>query len=120
MPDGVDGDLLERFVGGDQDAFETLFRRFELDVHRWIARIVRDASVADDVLVEGFWRAYRARARFDVSRSFGAWVRRIATNAALDAIRARRRDAWTRVDESQPAAAGPDREVRLNAEVGIA
>ena len=84
MPDDVDRALLDRFVQGDQDAFEWLFRQFEGEVHRWIVRIVRDTSAADDVLVETFWRAYRGRARYDASRAFGAWIRRIATNAALD------------------------------------
>jgi RNA polymerase sigma-70 factor (ECF subfamily) len=87
MPDELDGELLRRFVQGDQDAFESLFRQFEIEVFHWILRIVRDASIAEDVLVEAFWRAYRARARFDPSRSFGAWMRRIATNAARDHLR---------------------------------
>jgi len=93
MPDEVDSDLLERFVRGEQDAFESLFRQFEHEVFRWIVRIVRDPSAAEDVLVEAFWRAYRGRARFDSSRSFGAWMRRIATNAALDQLKVARRDA---------------------------
>ena len=110
MPDEVDGDLLERFARGDQDAFEALFRQFELEVHRWILRIVRDAAAADDVLVEAFWRAYRARARFDTSRSFGAWMRKIASNAALDYLRtARRRAGWTIADDTLPAPPGSDR-----------
>ena len=110
MPDDVDGDVLERFVHGDQHAFESLFRQFESDVYRWILRIVRDGSAADDVLVEAFWRAYRARARFDPSRSFGAWMRRIATNAALDHVRAaRRRTGWRTTDDTIPAPPGPDR-----------
>jgi DNA-directed RNA polymerase specialized sigma24 family protein len=46
---------------------------------------IQDA--AEDVLVEAFWRAYRGRARFDPARSFGAWMRRIATNAALDHLK---------------------------------
>lgn len=109
MPDEVDADVLERFVHGDRDAFESLFRMFEADVHRWILRIVRDGSAADDVLVEAFWRAYRARARFDPSRSFGAWMRRIATNAALDHVRAaRRRIGWRTTDDTMPAPTGPD------------
>ncbi len=87
MPNDVDSELLERFVHGDRDAFEWLFRSFEREVHRWILRIVRDPSAADDVLVEAFWRAYRGRARFDPERSFGAWMRRIATNAALDQLK---------------------------------
>ncbi len=87
MPDELEGELLRRFVQGDQDAFESLFRQFEIEVFHWILRIVRDASIAEDILVEAFWRAYRARARFDSSRSFGAWMRRIATNAARDHLR---------------------------------
>lgn len=88
MSDRVDIELLRQFVSGEERAFELLFARFAPCVRAWSLRIVRDASAADDVTVEAFWRAYRARARFDPSRSFGAWLRRIATNAALDHLRA--------------------------------
>ena len=112
MPDNLEDDLLERFVQGEQDAFERLFRQFEIDVYRWILRIVRDASAAEDVLVEAFWRAYRGRARFDASRSFGAWMRQIATNAALDHLRAvKPKRGWSATDESLPAAVESDRGV---------
>jgi len=90
MVDDLDGELLKRFVQGHGEAFESLFRQFEVEVYHWILRIVRDASSAEDVLVEAFWRAYRARASFDSSRSFGAWMRTIATNAARDHLRALR------------------------------
>jgi RNA polymerase sigma-70 factor (ECF subfamily) len=83
-------DLLQRFVHGDRDAFERLYRDFEREVYRWIIRIVRDPASADDALVEAFWRAYRSRARFDPARSFGAWMRRIATRAALDQLKQRK------------------------------
>src|SRR6185295_18533681 len=91
MPDGLEGDLLRRFVLGDHDAFESLFRQFEREVYGWSLRIVRDGSVAEDVVVEAFWRAYRGRAHFDPTRSFGAWMRRIVTNVARDHLRALRR-----------------------------
>jgi RNA polymerase sigma-70 factor (ECF subfamily) len=95
MPDELDRELLKRFVQGDQDAFESLFRQFESEVYRWILRIVRNASSAQDLLIEAFWRAYRGRASFDSSRSFGAWMRRIATNAACDHLRViRPRASW--------------------------
>jgi RNA polymerase sigma-70 factor, ECF subfamily len=113
MPDGLDGELLERFVQGDQTAFESLFRQFEADVYRWILRIVRERSAADDVLVEAFWRAYRGRARFDPSRSFGAWMRRIASNAALDHLRrARQYAGWRVADDRMPSAPAPDQAVK--------
>ena len=80
-------DLLERFAEGRLEAFETLFRQFQGPVFAWIVRIVRDRGVAEDLTVETFWRIHRARARFDPRSPFGAWARRIATNAALDHVR---------------------------------
>lgn len=80
-------ELLERFARGELDAFEALFRQFQGEVYRWIVRIVRDAGMAEDLTVEAFWRIYRARARFDPSRSFGAWARRVATNVAIDHLK---------------------------------
>ena len=107
-------ELLARFASGDREAFERLFRAFEHDVRRWIMRIVRDQGAADDVLVETFWRLHRARARFDASRSFGAWVRRIATNAALDHLRNERRHVVSEVvDERVPAVPAGDADLRL-------
>ena len=91
MPDELDVDLLRRFAQGDLAAFEAVFRHFESEVYRWILRIVREPAGAEDVLVDAFWRAYRGRARFDPSRTFGAWMRRIATNAARDHLRSVRR-----------------------------
>ncbi len=80
-------ELLERFALGDLEAFETLFRQFQGEVYGWIIRVVRDPGISEDLTVETFWRIYRAHARFDPARSFGAWARRIATNAALDHLK---------------------------------
>jgi RNA polymerase sigma-70 factor, ECF subfamily len=75
-----DRDLYERFVEGDLDAFETLFRRYERQVYGWVFRIVRRQTEAEELTVETFWQIYRARARFSPSLGFGPWARRIATN----------------------------------------
>ena len=111
MPGAPDAEILSRFVQGDQAAFEQLFRLYEAEVYGWVMRIVRDASTADDVLVEAFWRAYRGRARFDPTRSFGAWIRRIATNAALDELRSVRRRGRQLADDTLPAPRAADRDV---------
>jgi RNA polymerase sigma-70 factor (ECF subfamily) len=106
MPADADDDLLRRFVGGDQEAFEALFRQYQDEVFRWVVRIVRDRGLAEDATVDAFWRAYRARARFDPARSFGAWMRRIATNTALTHLEARkRRDRDVALDGREPAPA---------------
>jgi len=53
-------------------------------------RIVRDPAVAEDLTVEAFWRAHRARGGFHPEANFAAWLRRIATNLALDHLRRKR------------------------------
>ncbi len=106
----MDRSILDRFVQGDQSAFEAVYRHYEADAYRWIVRIVRDEDGAEDVLVEAFWRAYRGRARFDASRSFAAWMRRIATHASLDYLRAKRRHAGSAAtDAHTPSTEDPDR-----------
>ena len=107
MGDPLDPGVLEGFVRGDEGAFELVYRRFQGDVFRWVVRIVRDGTGAEDVVVEAFWRAYRGRARLDPTRSFGAWMRRVATNAALDHLRSVRREAKTR-DLPSPVSGSDD------------
>ena len=101
----TDSGLEDRFAAGDVAAFEALFRAWQGEVFRWVVRIVRDRAAAEDVTAEAFWRAYRSRARFDPARSFGAWMRRIATNAALDHLRRAQRDSGRAVDAAGLAAA---------------
>jgi len=109
-------DLQERFARGDQEAFEQLFGQFYPEVHRWLLRLVRDAAAADDLTVEVFWRIFKAHARFDPGRSFGAWARRIASNAALDHLRQVRLARLRPVDASGPS---PDSAARRDLHVRV-
>jgi len=99
-------ELLERFAAGDVDAFESLFRQYQGEVYRWIMRIVRNTALAEDLTVETFWRMHRAHARFDPAKgNCGAWLRRIATNAAIDHLRHARREVP--LPEELPSIAQP-------------
>lgn len=99
-------ELLLAFRNGDVDAFEALFRLHQRAVFAWILRIVRNVATADELTVETFWRIHQAHARFDPARGFEGWVRRIATNAALDWMRRSKRErALTGEMDMEPAAA---------------
>jgi RNA polymerase sigma-70 factor, ECF subfamily len=100
-------ELLERFAAGDVDAFESLFRQYQGEVFGWIMRIVRNRATAEELTLEAFWRMYRARASFDVARgNCGGWLRRIATNVALDHVRRVRPEV--ELAEDPPDAPKPD------------
>jgi RNA polymerase sigma-70 factor, ECF subfamily len=82
---------LARARAGDEDAFRELtdpYRR-ELQVH--VYRIVGSAQDAEDLLQETLLAAWRGLERFEGRASVRAWLYRIATNRALDALRASRR-----------------------------
>jgi len=110
-------DLAKRFVAGDLDAFETLFREHQRNVYRWIMRIVRNHAAAEDLTVEAFWRMYRSRARFDPSGNCGAWLHRIAVNVALDHLRHAKRQ--TTLPEDLPADPAPDSAVQRETRAAI-
>src|SRR6516225_3497706 len=110
-------DLAKRFAAGDMDAFEALFREHQRNVYRWVVRIVRNPAAAEDLTVEAFWRMYRARARFDPSGNCGAWLHRIAVNAALDHLRHAKRQ--TTLPEDFPADPAPDSAVQRETRVAI-
>jgi RNA polymerase sigma factor (sigma-70 family) len=99
----------------DDAAFEALFLGHQREVYGWIVRLVRDRSEAEALTIDTFWRIYRSRARFDPSRSFGAWARRIATNVAIDHLKRTARDARRYAPLDDIAAAtipGEDHEAR--------
>jgi RNA polymerase sigma factor (sigma-70 family) len=114
---GEASDVLDKFRHGDADAFEILFRQHQHAVYGWILRIVRNTATAEDLTVETFWRIHRAHARLDPSRGFEAWARRIASNAALDWMRATRIEtAKTEELSVEPAAPGRS-DAAINAEI---
>jgi RNA polymerase sigma-70 factor (ECF subfamily) len=83
--------LVRAAAAGEMWALEALFRRYEGPVVRYLQRLVREEDAADDLFQESFLRAYVNLGSFHPERSFRAWLYRIATNAALDFVRRRRR-----------------------------
>ncbi len=111
-------ELLERFAKGDVDAFESLFRQYQGEVYRWIRRIVRNTATAEDITVETFWRMYRAHAQFDPARgNCGAWLRRIATNAAIDYLHRSRDEISLLDDPAAPTLQPPGEQLELRREI---
>jgi RNA polymerase sigma factor (sigma-70 family) len=74
--------------------FEALYRSSHDDVYAYVATLLRDPAVAEDVTASAFERAYRKRQTFVARRgSPRAWLFGIARNAALDELRRRKRTA---------------------------
>ena len=67
----------------NQDEFLTLFLRHQVDVRAFIGSLVRDLHTRDDIFQEVALILWNEFARYDRSRSFGAWARGIAARKVL-------------------------------------
>ncbi len=100
VSDVSDEALAVRAAAGDHAAFEALVRRHAGPLLAFCRRLLGDATEAEDKVQEAFLRAYRGLDRFDPSRRFSSWLYRIAQNACVDALRARRE--WAPIEEVDP------------------
>ncbi len=83
--------LMLAFREGETAAFDELFRRWSGPLLRYLERMVRDLSTAEELVQEAFLRVYRARDRYRPDARFSTWLYRIATNLALNELRRPRR-----------------------------
>ena len=76
---------------GDADALRFLYLRYADNVYGYVCSIVRDEHEAEDVTQHIFAKLMTALDRYE-SRvvPFSAWILRVAHNAAIDHMRARR------------------------------
>jgi RNA polymerase sigma-70 factor (ECF subfamily) len=88
---GDDRQLVAAAQAGDRRALETLLGRHYDRVHAVCRRIAGSSRDADDAAQEAMISIVRGLPRFDGRSQFSTWVYRIATNAALDELRRRRR-----------------------------
>jgi RNA polymerase sigma-70 factor, ECF subfamily len=77
---------------GDQQAMDTLFRRYQRPLFQTALRVLGNAEDAEDALQDGLLSAYRNLRRFEGRSQFSTWLTRIVINAAL----MRRRSAKAR------------------------
>jgi RNA polymerase sigma-70 factor (ECF subfamily) len=76
---------------GDMDALQFLYVRFADDVRGYVRSIVQDAHDAEDITQNVFAKLMSAIHRYEPREvPFAAWILRVARNAALDFLRARR------------------------------
>jgi RNA polymerase sigma-70 factor, ECF subfamily len=88
--DPVEVSLLARARDGDTVAFDNLITLYREKIYMHTFQIVRNAEDALDLTQDTFIRAWRSLPRFDGTAAFSNWLRRIATNAAIDHCRRRR------------------------------
>ncbi|MFZ1681335.1 MAG: sigma-70 family RNA polymerase sigma factor [Rhizobiaceae bacterium] len=84
-----DGELVRRVANGDKTAIRLLFNRHHARVFRFVARLSRSESVADEIANEVFLELWRQAARFEGRSEVTTWLLGIARFKALSRLRKR-------------------------------
>jgi RNA polymerase sigma-70 factor (ECF subfamily) len=72
---------------GDEQAFETLFKRYRRKTLAVVLRYTRVVEDAEDVVQQSFYKAFLHLSEFHGESSFSTWLTRIAINEALMFLR---------------------------------
>ncbi len=84
-----DETLITRIAGGDELAMRTLFARHQVRLYRFLVRIVRDETLAEDLLSDVFLDVWRQAAQFEARAAVSTWLLAIGRYKALSALRRR-------------------------------
>ena len=84
--------------------FQALYEEHSKSVFLTALRVTGNPADAEDVLQTVFARILDTRPHLDDSRAPGAYLRRAATNAAIDLLRRKKTRRETEIDESRVAA----------------
>ena len=115
----TDSALMLRYKDGDVAAFETLYRRHNDSLYRYLLRCCLDRDAAEDVFQEVWGKIIKSRGSYRRTAKFTTFLYRVAHNCFIDHIRRNKRHrgkADTDPDQMPNPADGPD----LAAEKGLA
>jgi RNA polymerase sigma-70 factor (ECF subfamily) len=79
-------------AGRGQEAFERLLPAYRRRVFGLAYGILRDRAAAEDLAQEVFVKLWQALPRYDGRAQLSTWIYAITRNAAVSALRARRRE----------------------------
>ncbi|OKO84474.1 sigma-70 family RNA polymerase sigma factor [Bradyrhizobium sp. AS23.2] len=82
--------LLESIADGNRTAMHILYCRHNVRVYRFILRIVRDGTTAEDLVSQVFLDVWRTAGQFQGRSQVSTWLLSIARFKALTAMRQRR------------------------------
>jgi RNA polymerase sigma-70 factor (ECF subfamily) len=86
-----DTQLVERCLGGDNQAFEQLFVKHRQQLFAVCWRLLHDEDAALDVVQDAFVKAYEELENLRGEARFYPWLRRIAVNLSIDKLRQAKR-----------------------------
>jgi len=86
----IDSQTLARARHGDMQAHAVLYQRFARASYNLALRVLGSPASAEDVVQDVFLKVIDAIRHYRGDAPFGAWLKRLTVNAAIDQLRAQR------------------------------
>jgi RNA polymerase sigma-70 factor (ECF subfamily) len=86
VKDSLDEGLIRSIAAGDKRAMHVLFTRHNVTTYRFVLRLVRDVSTAEDLVNEVFLDVWRKAASFEGRSQVSTWILAIARHKALSML----------------------------------
>jgi RNA polymerase sigma-70 factor len=104
---------------GETDAFGDIVRRYQPEVWRVAAAMLRDGWQAEDIVQQTFVDAFFHLDQYETGRDFAAWIKEIARNRVRMELRRAQREgrrlmAYEAALLNSPDAQSHDREARMD------
>lgn len=106
-----DSALMLRYQDGDIGAFETLYRRHNDALYRYLLRLSQSPDNAQDIFQDAWGKIIKARANYRPTARFSTYLFRVAHNCFIDHVRRNKRhlhEVATDPDNSPDPAHLPD------------
>jgi RNA polymerase sigma-70 factor, ECF subfamily len=87
--EGADKAWIAAIAKGDRRAMNQLYNRHNVRVFRFILRLTRSETVAEELVSEVFLDVWRQAGRFEQRSQVSTWILAIARNKAISAMRRR-------------------------------
>ena len=100
-----DSTLLARARAGEAVAFEQLVRRHQAAVYSIGYRMLNRRDAAEDLAQDVFLQLYRKLDSIESVEHLGFWLRRVASNLAIDRLRSAAHGSTQPIDEGAEVAA---------------
>jgi RNA polymerase sigma-70 factor (ECF subfamily) len=115
-----DGQLIDRFLTGDQGAFTALVNRHERRVYNLAYRMLGREEDARDATQDAFLSALRKLSAFRGQAAFTTWMHRVTVNACYDILRRRGREPRPFEPGEEPTSrTSPDPGAEVSASVDV-
>jgi RNA polymerase sigma factor (sigma-70 family) len=78
--------LIRRVAAKDRQAFETLYHRYAPRLYRYLAKLIRQPELVEEVLNDVMLVVWQSASRFNNTSRLSTWIFGIAHNKALKAL----------------------------------